>query len=242
MDNDEEEFNKVPFWTEDPNILLKQQYIADLFPTEGMSFNEKLNAVSRTILLATSIVLIATRNYKVLFGTVLTMASIVILYHYHKLKGPETFSGNDAGAIAPSPAASDILNKIGMNIQADVFDDPTSTNPLSNVLVTDYLDNPQKKSAPPLSNAIVSDNLILNARRLVQEANPGQSDICDKLFSSTNEELNFEQSMRPFHSNPSTTIPNDQEAFTDFCYGGMKSCKEGNLFACARNTTHYNLY
>ena len=45
----------------------------------------------------------------------------------------------------------------------------------------------------------------------------------------------FEQSLRPFHSTPSTTIPNDQGAFAEFCYGSMISCKEGNEFACARN-------
>jgi type III restriction enzyme len=45
--------------------------------------------------------------------------------------------------------------------------------------------------------------------------------------------------MRPFYSNPGTTIPNDQGAFADFCYGSMISCKEGNAFACARNLSRH---
>lgn len=233
---------EIPFWTEDPNILLKQQYITELFPTEGMSFNEKLNSISRTVILVTTIVMIITQNYKVLVSAAITMICIVILFQYRKLKGVEAFGGSDAGAIAPSPNASEMLNKLGVNINSEVFDEPTSNNPFSNVLITDYMKDVQKKPAPPLSNTGVQDAVISNARRLVQEANPGQPDICDKLFSSTNEELNFEQSMRPFHSNPSTTIPNDQGAFAEFCFGGMKSCKEGNLFACARNTSHYNKY
>ena len=53
----------------------------------------------------------------------------------------------------------------------------------------------------------------------------------------------FEQSLRPFHSTASTTIPNDQQSFSEFCYGGMVSCKEGNAFACAKtNAGNYNLY
>jgi len=64
----------------------------------------------------------------------------------------------------------------------------------------------------------------------------------EKLFRDVNDQLTFEQSMRPFMSNPATTIPNDQGAFAQFCYGSMVSCKEGNLFACARNTSHYNNY
>ena len=49
--------------------------------------------------------------------------------------------------------------------------------------------------------------------------------------------MEFEQSLRPFYSNPSTTIPNDQGSFADFCYGSMVSCKEGNPYACYRNST-----
>ena len=37
-------------------------------------------------------------------------------------------------------------------------------------------------------------------------------------------------------------LANDQGAFAEFCYGSMISCKDGNLFACARNTSHYTNY
>jgi hypothetical protein len=45
----------------------------------------------------------------------------------------------------------------------------------------------------------------------------------------------FDHSMRNFYTNPSTTIPNDQEGFANFCFGDMISAKEGNEFALARN-------
>ena len=70
---------------------------------------------------------------------------------------------------------------------------------------------------------------------MVIEQNPGQPDIADKLFTDLGEQFVFEQSLQPFYSNSATTIPNDQAGFADFCYGSMVSCKEGNLFACARN-------
>jgi hypothetical protein len=73
----------------------------------------------------------------------------------------------------------------------------------------------------------------------VADANPGQPDIVDKLFTDLGDKLVFEQSMQQFVSNPSTTIPNDQSAFAEFCYGNMISCKEGNEFACARNLERY---
>jgi hypothetical protein len=65
------------------------------------------------------------------------------------------------------------------------------------------------------------------------------TDIADKIFHDLGEQLVFEQSMRPFYSNPGTTIPNDQTSFAEFCYGSMVSCKEGNKFACARNLGRY---
>ena len=40
--------------------------------------------------------------------------------------------------------------------------------------------------------------------------------------------------MRQFHTMPNTKIPNDQNAFAKFCYGDMKSCKDGDDL-CTRN-------
>ena len=71
------------------------------------------------------------------------------------------------------------------------------------------------------------------------DLNPSQPDLADKLFRDLGEQYVFEQSLRPFYSTASSTIPNDQQAFAEFCYGSMVSCKEGNPFACARNLTRH---
>jgi Family of unknown function (DUF5762) len=223
--------NNIPFWTENPNIIMNQEFITEFFPTTEMTFNQKLNAISRSIILMTIVVTMITRSIRVVVGAILTLGSIVLLHHYHKNQEEESFSN----------PALDTLKQNNKPI-GDVFDTPTSSNPFSNVLITDYEDNPNKKPAPPLTGAKAYNDVLNNAKKLVDEANPDQPNVSDKLFHSVNEKLNFEQSLRPFHSTASTTIPNDQGAFAEFCYGSMKSCKEGNLFACARNTSHYNLY
>ena len=120
-----------------------------------------------------------------------------------------------------------------------MFDEPTSENPFSNVMMSDYDYNPNKKPAPPAFNKNVNETILEEAKQLVVKSNPNQPDIADKLFKDLGEQYVFEQSLRPFHSNPSTTIPNDQQAFAEFCYGSMVSCKEGNPFACARNLTRH---
>jgi hypothetical protein len=121
----------------------------------------------------------------------------------------------------------------------NTFDSTTSSNPFSNVLNSDYDLNPHKKPAPPSYNSIVNNNILDQAKQLVIESNPDQPDIADKLFKDLGDQYTFEQSLRPFHSNPSTTIPNDQQAFSEFCYGSMISCKENNMFACARNLARH---
>ena len=76
---------------------------------------------------------------------------------------------------------------------------------------------------------------------MVDELHPEEPQISKKLYQSLDDNLTLEQSLRPFYSNPSTTIPNDQGSFADFCYGSMVSCKEGNPFACARNLVRHQL-
>jgi hypothetical protein len=58
--------------------------------------------------------------------------------------------------------------------------------------------------------------------------------INKKLFKDLGEAIEFEDSMRIWNTNPSTTIPNDQEAFAQFCFGSMKSCKTGDTYACSQ--------
>ena len=132
-----------------------------------------------------------------------------------------------------------LLSQNNIPIPENTFTSPTTNNPFGNVLIPDYDYNSQKLPAPPSYNDNVNRDILSQAKRMVIESNPDQPDIADKLFKDLGDQFDFEQSLRPFNSNPSTTIPNDQAAFADFCYGSMVSCKEGNLFACARNLARH---
>ena len=39
------------FWLNNPNILLNKEYITDVWPTENLDYPEKLNAITRLIIL-----------------------------------------------------------------------------------------------------------------------------------------------------------------------------------------------
>ena len=241
LSNDEidKEYNIIPFWTEDPNILFNKDYIFEFYPTSNMSYYQKLNTVTRVILIITILLFLVTRNYWLFIVAGIIIFSIYVLYKNNKtdIAKKHLLEGYE------NPAQV-YLKENGKIIPSDneVFETPTSTNPFSNILIPEYEYNPTRKGAPPISNEMVGDVILQRAKDLVQEQNPDQINISEKLFKNLNDELSFEQSLRPFYSTSNTTIPNDQSGFADFCYGNSISCKEGNLFACARNTSHYTLY
>jgi hypothetical protein len=241
--NIENNVEKVPFFTENPNVLFQQKYIFEFFPVDSMTYEQKLNAIARTVIVLTLISFIFTQNIRTLLVGVITLGAVFVMYFYHekerkKVDGKkltDTKEGFEGPALAYY-----VENNIP--VPDNVFTKPDSSNPFSNVLMTDYEYNPNKKPAPPAFNKSINDQILTQAKKLVNEANPDQPDLSNKLFKDLGEQLEFEQSLRQFNSNPATTIPNDQGAFAEFCYGSMVSCKEGNKFACARNLSRHTLY
>lgn len=233
---------EIPFWGNDPNVLLHQKYMFELFPVKGMSYSQKLNAITRMVLILSIISILYSFRYRTVFVAV-ALLSVIFAIHYYQTIGDENKDLQKKVRFAEnfenSEVVSDLVKQSSAVIPNEIFDTPDSGNPFGNVLVTDYDYNPDKKPAPPAFNRHVNDKIVHDAKQLVQNANPDQPDIADKLFKDLGSQLVFEQSLRPFHSNPSTTIPNDQIGFAEFCYGSMISCKEGNQFACARNLARH---
>lgn len=224
--------DNIKFWGKDPNVLLNKDHIFEFFPTENMTYEQKMNSITRFIIFLTIISFLFSYNYRLIVILIILLIIIYLLHEYHTKKEEkkmETFEDN----LEEKPVIIENEKKDENNeIQYDV---PTDTNPFSNVLITDYDYNPEKKKAPPAYNKETYDEIMTQAKQLVQNANPSDKNIVNKLFKGLGEEMEFEQSMRQFVSNPSTTIPNDQKTFAEFCYGSMVSAKEGNKFALTRN-------
>ena len=233
--------NTIPFWGNNPNILL--QTPSELFPVENMSYNQSLNAITRLVILTTIFLFLIFRKWTLIFISLITLGSIWAMHQYHmghnkKVRFEDdidTENFENRNRKRDKDPAIELLGEVN----PDIFQKPASNNPFSNTLMTDYDFNPHKKPAPPSFNINTNDDILNQAKQTVIDCNPGQPDIADKLFRDLGEQLVFEQSMRPFYSTASTTIPNDQTSFAEFCYGSMISCKEGNQFACARNLSRH---
>ena len=145
----------------------------------------------------------------------ITLVVLVIIYRVEK---------NKKNAKDKSEKEKDVEKikegLVMMNINNN-YTQSTVKNPLMNVLPTDYTDNPSRNRAAPSYDENVSKKILDNAKDLFKKS------VCNKkLFQDLGENLTFQQSMRNFHTNPSTTIPNDQESFMSYCYGNMQSGKE----------------
>ena len=57
--------NYVEFWTKNPAILLDSDYISQLWISKNMSTNEKLNAISRLVIVLTFLSYILIKNLKI---------------------------------------------------------------------------------------------------------------------------------------------------------------------------------
>lgn len=235
----------VPFWSNDPNIILNQKYIFEFFPTENMTYEQKLNSITRFVVILTVVGFLFTQSIRLVIVSGITILSIFLLYRNHTEKISKRNSMKKENFTSPNEnrknLANDVLkvNNEGPPNFKEVFDSPSGSNPFSNVLMTDYDYNPNKKPAAPSYTEDVNKSINNKTKEMITTINATHPDINSKLFQDLGDELYFEQSMRQFYSNPSTTIPNDQTSFADFCYGGMISCKEGNMLACARNMIRY---
>ncbi len=170
--NNDEVADIIPFWYQDPNILFDTKFITEFFPLSSMTYNQKLNALSRTIIFSTIIIFAITRSLGTLLSSSITLLSIYVLFSNQK-EGFDDFEENNP--------ALDYFKTNNIEIPKDPFQNPSSKNPFGNNLVTDDV---HKKPAPPITNLEVKNNILEQAKLLVQEANPGQPDITDKLFKN----------------------------------------------------------
>jgi hypothetical protein len=228
---------KISFWTEDPNVLFQPNYVLEFFPVDNMSFNQKLNALTRLVIIMTLVAFVFTGKERVLVVSAISLLCIFFL-HYSTKQNEGFYEGDPSYEKAYSRHGP----LIDIHTNENQYQESDPSNPLSNVLLNDYDYNPQKKPAPPSFTKEDRETILDETKKQVQLLNPGQPNIDKKLFHSATDNLELEQSMRQFYSTANTTIPNDQAGFAEFCYGDMISAKEGNMFASVRNNPRYNLY
>jgi len=214
------------FWLKDPGVLFRKGNVTRVWPAPGMSKDEKLNAITRLVLVLTFLGYLLTRTARIVITGVVTISAIVVLRQAQRWKDLQDTADRSRREGFTSPALYDLTK--------DLYTQPTTRNPVMNVLLPEHKDNPKRKPAAPSFNPQVEKRINAATQDFVLES-LGDRKLRDKLFKDLGDGFAFDQSMRPWYATANTQIPNDQGAFAKYCYGDMISCKEGDALACERN-------
>lgn len=225
---DATDYDSTPIWYENPMLLFSSNSITELYPKESMSQEQKINAITRVILLLTVLGFVFLNNTNILISGIIAIGILVFLYNIMKKR-------NVSNKIRETFSNSDAYNKVKHN-----FTNPTLVNPTMNILLPEIQDNPNRLDAAPSYKKPVVDKINEETKKFILSNFDNPQNIREKLFNSGENEFDsnnfdFEQSMRQFYTTANTKIPNNQAEFAKFCYGNMASCRDGDVEMCSRN-------
>jgi hypothetical protein len=221
----------TPVWLNDPRILLRKDKIMEIWPNQDMSAEEKVNAVSRLVIILVIIGYLLTLKVNIFLLGAATLGIVYLLYYFQNRsinKYKEKFSNKLSGVY---PLLTD---PIMYNMNKNLFMKPSQSNPLMNVTLPEIYYNPGRKPAAPTFMPEVETKINKSVKDFVTEPFDDPK-IKDKLFADLGDELIFNRSMLQYNAMPNTQVPNDQGAFQEYLYGNMISAKEGNPLALERN-------
>ena len=243
----------IQFWINEPTILFNKDYIFELWPTNDMCYEQKLNAITRLIIFITILGYILTMSQRILVIGALTLAVIFVLFKMRKQKltkdmmqeGFFVEENNIPGAFKQK--SKTIINPVTLeSVLSDEFKEGNKKNPFSNVLLTQINDDPERKSAPPAFNVDVDEDITKNVKRSVQMMNPGIKNTNKQLYPDLWQNFLLDDSNRVFYSTANTQIqPGDQASFGKYLYGDMPSSKESDFAAGIqreKDSYRYTLY
>jgi hypothetical protein len=249
------------FWSNDPTILFNKDYVFELWPTATMCYEQKLNAITRLILLITLLGYIATMSPRILLTGFVTLAVIFVYFKMrkHKITRKVVEEGfgvdEESGFVKPDykfinrshnfePRTT--INPVTLDeVVRDEFKEGNKRNPFSNVLLTEIMDDPERKSAPPAFNPDIDEDITKNVKKSVQFMNPGIKNTNKQLYGDLFERWELDQSDRVFYSTANTRVANDQGAFGQYLYGYMPSSHDSNssgALARTQDSFRYTLY
>ena len=224
----------TPFWSNDPTIIFNKDDIFQLWPTQQMTFEAKLNAVSRIVIILTLLGFIFTRNWNLIIIGIVTLAIIFTLYKLRKQGIVSSLVKKEGFSVEPSMQPSVLMsssktttNPVTLEtvLRSD-FHPTTKKNPFGNVLLTDIMDTPNRKAAAPSFNPDVYDEIDSAVKKQTQMLNPGIINTNKQLYGDLYDNYQNDNSMMRFYSTANTRITPDQGAFQNYLYGAMYSSKE----------------
>lgn len=194
------------FWINDISILWKK-YL-DFVPKEYHTNIEKLNAIARFSIYNMILLFLLRKFNFIFFALLLILISTIIFYKYtpDKLRNEIT----------------DIIERTRKNYKNAKLScvTPTKDNPFMNVLLTDYVDRPNRPPACDIENQKISNSI--------------ENWFNYNLYQDVTDIYGKRNSQRQYYTTPGTTIPNDRHRLVQSLYGNTGTCRDSTLKHCIR--------
>ena len=152
----------IPFWTNDPGILINKNYILDLWPSNNMSETQKMNAISRLVILLTCLGFVFSYSAKLLVTGIITLGIIIFLQYNQKKKNKNT-------KLVKNIVKEGFTNPALYKELQSGFTQPTPANPMSNVMLPEIQDNPNRKAAHPAFNTEVDKEIKDSTKEMIKK-------------------------------------------------------------------------
>lgn len=191
-------------WYEDVvHFLLNPDSMTRFIPDSNHTLVENLNACMRFAIYLTILLLIIKRDQHMLAIMIVVgvITSMVYLYDKSQLASKQ-----------------ELFDKLGLEKDKrskEVCMRPSPENPFMNVAITDYTDFPNRPRACDITRKSTK-------RQVADMFNNG-------LYRDVDDIFNKKASDRQFYTMPNTMIPNNQQAFAEWCFKTGKTCKEDGV-------------
>ena len=184
-------------WFRDPLGLLSDDRIARFVPLPNTQLAEQLNAVMRFALYYAAAMLLLRRVATAIYVPLLVGGLTYLV-----------FTADESARKHRAPELGEELDPVS----GRACTKPNRENPYMNVLISDYQKRP--------SRAPACDARAPRTRKRAEKAYE------HNLYRDVDDVFKRNTSSRQFYTTPSTTIPNDQDAFARWLYSTGPTCKE----------------
>lgn len=171
---------------------MRDDRIASILPASHMSYAEQLNAVVRFALYYGGALFVIRRSWGALYVPAVAAVATYIMYEAEVNQRVDRKEALDAMDLGDD-------SHTGLPCTR-----PTRDNPFMNVMPHDYLRNPNRPSACDLG--------VRSVARRAEELSS------HNLYRDSDDVYGRRTSSRAFYTTPSTTIPNDQDAYLRWMY------------------------
>jgi hypothetical protein len=166
-------------WFNNPLVLFKKGHINQIWPKGNMNKNEKINAITRLVIILTILGFLVTQNYNFLLTGIITLGVIVILYYAKEYKNE--IDGNNTDSEKKKMMEGFTNPQVYKSLKNN-FTNPTNKNPFMNVLLPEIKDDPKRKMAAPAYNRAVEKEINEDTQNMVVSNFDNDPEIKKKII------------------------------------------------------------